>query len=94
MHFGDWAHVAPFVVAAGGFYRLSAGALGVTVAQNGGYFAVGGGVSILVTKHFGVRPEARLERAQLSNLLGISGTGGGGNAAVVTVGVFYQFGGN
>jgi hypothetical protein len=65
----------------------------VSIDQNGGYFSAGGGADLFVTRRFGIRPEARLQRIQLGNLLGVSGTGGSGDSAVVTVGLFYQLGG-
>ncbi len=92
IHFGEWAHIAPYVVFSGGFYRLSAESSGISLSQSGGYFAAGGGASIFVSKNFGFRPEARLEAIHLGNLLGISGTSANGHCEVLTVGVFYQSG--
>jgi hypothetical protein len=69
--------VVPYVVGAfGGAHEAG---------TSGWYAGFGGGASIYLSPHVGVRPEYRFVR--------VEGGGSGANASVFTGGVFYQFGG-
>jgi len=99
-------HAVPYVVLAGGGVTLSAN---VTVtgygpgaisgsssgSQSGGYAGGGGGVSVFLTHHLGLRPEVRYERLQFhsTDIDGYYAHGNGTNEVEGTLAVFYQFGG-
>jgi hypothetical protein len=91
--------LVPYVLLGGGGNRLSAtvteGSVSASASQNGYYFAAGGGASFYGGHGFGIRPEFRYERQQLTTTTagGISFAGGGQNDLRATVALFYQFGG-
>lgn len=84
-------HYVPYLTAAGGFSRASAGAsyggTTATDAANGGYLGAGGGVSLYLTPHFGVRPEVRYERMMWT----YQGSSSHLNFTNFTLPVFFQF---
>jgi hypothetical protein len=79
-----------YVPVAGGVLRWSVGAtasgVSVSTSVNGGYFGTGFGAEI--GNKFGVRPEFRYDRYQLS----FGGISSGSNVISVGAGVFYRFG--
>jgi hypothetical protein len=80
-----------YIPVAGGGLRttVSASANGSSgsASGNGGYFGAGFGAEI--GNKFGVRPELRYSRYQLS----FGGVSGGSNVISVAAGIFYRFGG-
>ena len=97
VHFGGASSkVNPFVVASGGLARATASASSISVSSSGGYFGAGGGATLFLGLNLGVRPEARFERLQWSEVK-ISGVtvaeGEGNNIFTIRVSFFFQFGG-
>jgi opacity protein-like surface antigen len=95
----------PYVVGSAGAVSLAASAKVVgtsgaegndSASQHGASFGAGGGVSLYVTRHIGIRPEVRYERQQFkaTTIDNIQIQGGGVNDARASVGVFFQFGGH
>jgi hypothetical protein len=64
----------------------SAAGVSASVSANGGYFGAGFGAEI--GNKFGIRPEFRYSRYQLS----FAGVSGGSNVVSVGASVFYRFG--
>ena len=91
--------VVPYAVVAGGGLSLddkaSQGSVSESVNQSGGYFGIGGGANLYLHHGFGVRPEFRYQREQLSNTTfqGVVVQGSGKNEIYATASLFYQFGG-
>ena len=79
-------NVRLYVPVAGGLLRIAASASGFGLKMsdgvNGGY--VGAGIGAEIGQKFGVRPEFRYNRYQIS--------GGGSNVMSASVSVFYKFG--
>ncbi len=80
-----------YIPATAGYLRWTvtgtASGVSASASANGGYFGTGFGAEI--GKKFGIRPEFRYERFELS----YAGTTGGANAITVGAGVFYRIGG-
>jgi len=91
--------VVPYVVVAGGGLSLkdeaSQGNQSASVKASGGYFGAGGGANVYLGHGFGVRPEVRYQRQQLSDTTfeGFTVKGSGKNEIFLTGSLFYQFGG-
>jgi len=91
--------VMPYVSLAGGALDLtgnaSDGTTSVSEGHHGGYLGVGLGANGYLGHGFGVRPEFRYERQQLSNNPDNNGIfkGNGRNEFTLTATVFYTFGG-
>jgi hypothetical protein len=92
--------VIPYAIVGFGYARQSASATllpgagigvlgGSSSSYNGEYMNFGGGASIFLGKHYGLRPEFRYERQEFY----ASGNSAGQNVALGTVSFFYQFGG-
>jgi len=72
-----------------GFDRLNGSESGVSVSANGFYAAVGGGASLYLGKNWGIRPEFRWERQDLTFAGLVSNT----NVVMGSASVFFQWGG-
>jgi hypothetical protein len=89
----------PYVLVAGGYGRITATAsaqgVSLSASQAGGYVGFGGGANLLLSAHFGIRPEFRWERQQFASTSvgGIAVPGGGLNDMRGGVGLFYVWGG-
>lgn len=88
--FGDSQRFVPYVLTAAGLGRDSASAnasgLGgsLSLSTNQAYLGFGGGARIYAGRNWGFKPEVRFQRYANSS--------GGANTAVVTGGIFFQFG--
>ncbi len=89
LNIGSSKHVVPYALAAFGFDRLNGSESGVSVSANGSYAAFGGGASLYLGRSWGIRPEFRWERQQLTFSTLVSDT----NVVLGTGSIFYQWGG-
>jgi len=88
-NFGSSKRVVPYAVVGLGFDRLNGSESGVSVNANGFYAAVGGGASLYLGKSWGIRPEFRWERQDLTFAGLVSNT----NVVMGSASVFFQWGG-
>jgi hypothetical protein len=81
-------HMAPYLVATGGFARIGTNQIGtgLNTSEKGGYFAAGGGASFYVSESWGIRPEVRFQDELIGNLYPFKEVQG-------SISLFYQFGG-
>lgn len=86
---GGSRHAVPYVLVGFGFDRLNGSESGVSVGANGSYAAVGGGASLYLNKNWGIRPEFRWERQEVTFAGLISDT----NVVLGSTSVFFQWGG-
>jgi len=89
LNFGSFKRVVPYAVVGFGFDRLNGSESGVSVSANGSYAAVGGGASLYLGKSWGIRPEFRWERQEVTFSGLISDT----NVVLGNASVFFQWGG-
>ena len=89
LNFAPSRRMVPYALVGFGFDRLNGSESGVSVSANGSYVAVGGGASIYFGKGWGVRPEFRWERQDLT----FAGLYSDTNVIIGTGSVFYQWGG-
>ncbi len=80
--------VAPYLLVGGGGIRETGGFYGANNVADGWYAAFGGGVSLFLTRSWGVRPEFRYNRDSLQ----FGSVSTSGNLYQATGGIFYQFG--
>lgn len=83
--------IVPYAIAGAGYVRMTASEFGSYEYSDGYYVNFGGGASVYIGKHWGIRPEIRYERQHTeygpgkeiltSNVVDLSGS------------FFYQFGG-
>jgi hypothetical protein len=93
------SRVVPYVLVAAGGSSLDAVAsdqnVSLSAAQRGYYFGAGGGVTLYVGSHWGIRPEFRYERQQFNatTIQGFQVASFGQNEYQGSAALFYQFGG-
>ena len=81
--------LVPYALVGFGFDRLNGSESGVSVSANGSYVAVGGGASFYLGKSWGIRPEFRWERQEVTFAGLIANT----NVAFGSGSFFFQWGG-
>ncbi len=81
--------IVPYAIVGVGDYRFTESAGGASFSYNGYYVNFGGGASVYCGKNWGIRPEVRYERQQVT----ITGISVHANVSDVSGSIFYQFGG-
>jgi hypothetical protein len=89
LNFFTSKRAVPYALVGAGFDRLNGSESGVNVSANGSYAAVGGGASLYLGKSWGIRPEFRYERQEVTFAGLIADT----NVVMGTASVFFQWGG-
>lgn len=89
LNFGNSKRVVPYALVGFGFDRLNGSESGASVSANGSYVAVGGGAGIYCGKNWGIRPEFRWERQEVTFAGLIADT----NVVMGSGSIFFQWGG-
>jgi hypothetical protein len=82
------SRVRPYVLVSLGVGRISAGTEGISAGVNSFYSGFGGGARVYLGKHWGIKPEVRVQH-YIAALLGQIGTYTG---VYYTGGVFFEIG--